>query len=46
LVVAPQVHPEFITGQIAVADLMPLLETSQTFGSERASIVLLQWCDF
>lgn len=41
-----QLHPEFLTGQIQVADLLDITKDSPTFGDKNASLVLLQWCDF
>lgn len=46
LEVTGQLHPEFLTGQIQVAELQELTKESKTFGDDAASLVLLQWCDF
>lgn len=46
LVVQAQLHPDFVTGTISLADLTSLTSTSKTFGNDTATLVLLQRCDF
>lgn len=46
LVVTAKLHPEFIVGKVALADLIEIVQTNKTFGEEKWSLILLQWCDF
>jgi hypothetical protein len=46
LVISPELHPDFVTWTVALADLRSLMQSSKTFWNDSATLVLLQWCDF